>query len=43
MPTAEARIQTEHPSRYLVQLSRHASSINHKIPRLHARQCAGPP
>ena len=36
MLTAEARIQTEQPSRYLVQLCRHASAINHKILRLHA-------
>jgi hypothetical protein len=36
IPTAEARIQTKHPSRYLVQLCRHASSINRKILRLHA-------
>jgi hypothetical protein len=35
MLTAEARIQTSQPSRYLVQLCRHASSINHKI--LHPR------
>lgn len=33
MPTAEARIQTSQPSRYLVQLCRHAASINHKILR----------
>ncbi len=36
MLTAEARIQAERPSRYLAQLCRHASSINHKILRLHA-------
>ncbi len=36
MLTAEARIQTEHPSRYLAQLCRHANSINHKILRLHS-------
>src|SRR5262249_4674787 len=33
MPTAEARIQTGQPSRYLIQLCRHASSINHKTLR----------
>ena len=36
MLTAEARIQTEHPSRYLTQLCQHANSINHKTLRLHA-------
>jgi hypothetical protein len=36
MLTAEARIQTEHPSRYLVQMCRHATAINHKILPLHA-------
>jgi hypothetical protein len=35
MLTAEAQIQAERPSRYLVQLCRHANSINHKI--LHPR------
>lgn len=35
MLTAEARIQTAQPSRYLVQLCRHASSISHKILQLH--------
>ncbi len=33
--TAEARIQTGNPGRYLIQLCRHADSINHKI--LHPR------
>ena len=36
MLTAEAHIQTEQPSRYLVQLCRHASLINHKILQHHA-------
>lgn len=36
MLTAEARIRTEHPSRYLVQLCRHASNIGHKLHQLHA-------
>ena len=36
MLTAEARIRAERPSRYLVQLCRHANSINHKILSLHA-------
>ncbi|MGH3192518.1 MAG: DUF2218 domain-containing protein [Streptosporangiaceae bacterium] len=35
MLTAEARLQTEQPSRYLVQLCRHASLINHKILQRH--------
>lgn len=30
MLTAEARIQTEQPSPYLIQLCQHANSINHK-------------
>ena len=34
MLTAEAHIQTERASRYLVQLCRHADSINHKGHRL---------
>jgi hypothetical protein len=33
MLTAEARIQTSQPSRYLIQLCRHAVSINHKVLR----------
>jgi len=33
MPTAQARIQTGQPSRYLIQLCRHAASINHKVLR----------
>jgi hypothetical protein len=33
MPTAEARIPTGQPSRYLIQLCQHATSINHKILR----------
>ncbi len=36
MLTAEARIRAERPSRYLVQLCRHAGSINHKTLSLHA-------
>ena len=36
MLTAEARIQAERPSRHLVQLCRHANSINHKMLSLHA-------
>ena len=36
MLTAQAHIQTEHPSRYLAQLCRHANSINHKNLRLHS-------
>jgi hypothetical protein len=35
MLTNEARIQTEHPSRYLVRLCRHADSIGHKLVQLH--------
>ena len=33
MPAAEAHIQTGQPSRYLIQLCRHATSINHKMLR----------
>ncbi len=36
MLTAEAHIKTAQPSRYLIQLCRHANSINHKILRPHA-------
>ena len=40
MPTAEARIETERPSRYLVQLCRHAAAMGggdgHQ-PRVHLR------
>jgi hypothetical protein len=43
MLTAEARIQAERPSRYLVQLCRHASSINHKILSRHAGQVRARP
>jgi hypothetical protein len=43
MLTAEARIQTEHPSRYLAQLCRHANSINHKILHLHASKAQARP
>jgi hypothetical protein len=42
MLTAEARIQTSQPSRYLIQLCRHASSINHKILRHAGRAQARP-
>jgi hypothetical protein len=38
MLTAQAHIQTEHPSRYLVQLCRHANNINHKGQHLHEGQ-----
>lgn len=31
MPTAEATLQTDNPSRYLVQLCRHASKMNHGL------------
>ncbi|SEP53316.1 DUF2218 domain-containing protein [Amycolatopsis saalfeldensis] len=34
MPTAEARVQTDRPSRYLVQLCRHANQMRHR-PRSH--------
>jgi hypothetical protein len=43
MPSAEARIQTEQPSRYLVQLCRHADSINHKDHHLHAGEAQARP
>jgi len=43
MLTAEAHIQAERPSRYLVQLCRHANSINHKILHLHAGQAQARP
>jgi hypothetical protein len=36
MLTAETHIQTERPSRYLVQLCKHADSINDKILHFHA-------
>ena len=36
MPTAEAHIAAGQPSRYLIQLCRHASLINHRILRPHA-------
>jgi hypothetical protein len=35
MLTSEARIQTEHPSRYLIRLCRHADSIGRKLLQLH--------
>jgi hypothetical protein len=31
MPTAEATLQTDQPSRYLVQLCRHSSNMDHKL------------
>ena len=37
MPRAEARIATDHPSRYLVHLCQHASKIGHTLRHLHAR------
>lgn len=43
MPTAEARIRTERPERYLVQLCQHASSINHKILSFHAARAEARP
>jgi hypothetical protein len=45
MPTAEAHIQSEHPSRYLLQLCRHAGSISHKDRHLalHAGELEAPP
>ena len=42
MPTAEARIPTGQPSRYLIQLCRHASSINHKTLRHAGRALVRP-
>ena len=36
MPNAEARIETEHASRYLVQLCRHAGEVTHRLGHLHA-------
>src|SRR6266700_2908561 len=43
MLTAETHIQTERPSRYLVQLCKHADSINHKILHLHASKAQARP
>ncbi len=45
MLTAEAQIETEHPSRYLVQLCRHASKMGRHLrhrPRIHAGGDAPP-
>jgi hypothetical protein len=45
MLTAEAHVQTEHPSRYLVQLCRHAQQV-HRLrhrPRAHDGGDAQPP
>ena len=42
MLTAEARIQTGQPSRYLIQLCRHATSINHKMLRHAGRALVRP-
>lgn len=36
MPSAEARIETEHASRYLLQLCRHADNVTHRLGHLHA-------
>lgn len=39
MPTAEARVQTEHPGRYLAQLCQHAGKMGRHLthrPRAHA-------
>src|SRR5712691_5745789 len=44
MPTAEARVQTEHPSRYLAQLCKHAGKMSgHQRPRPrgHGRDAPG--
>ena len=38
MLTAEAHIKTAQPSRYLIQLCRHANSVNHKILHAHAAE-----
>src|SRR6266567_2836757 len=43
MLTAETHIQTERPSRYLVQLCKHADGINHKILHLHASKAQARP
>ncbi len=37
MPRAEARIATDHPSRYLVHLCQHAMKIGHTLGHLHGR------
>jgi hypothetical protein len=40
MLTAEARVQTEHPARYLVQLCKHASKMGGHVrhrPRSHGQ------
>jgi hypothetical protein len=45
MLTAEARVRTEHPARYLIQLCRHASKMGghlHHRPRSHDGD-GGPP
>jgi hypothetical protein len=45
MLTAEARVRTEHPSRYLVQLCRHAQQV-HRLrhrPRAHGGDAQPPP
>jgi hypothetical protein len=36
MPTSEALVETDRPSRYLVQFCRHAESISHSGRHLHA-------
>ena len=45
MPTAEARVQTEHPDRYLVRLCQHASKMGGHLshrPRAHGSGGAPP-
>jgi hypothetical protein len=45
MRTAEARVQTDHPDRYLVQLCQHASKMGRRLshrPRAHAVGGAAP-
>jgi hypothetical protein len=44
MPTAEATIETQHPSRYLTQLCKHASKMGGHLhrPRSHADGTAPP-
>ncbi len=45
MLTAEATVETEHPSRYLVQLCQHASKMGGNLghrPRSHAGGAAPP-
>lgn len=37
MSRAEARIPTDHPSRYLIHLCQHATKFGHKLRHLHGR------